>query len=357
MYQLAIFPYDRTNKKLISWKTDLRYGEITDVISPIGWGYDGALIDINGRSLKIKSKIEDISKACNGLWVVDNCRRINFKSCIVPVLEECVKKNWKIFWGRNYTEEEKNILMDIIPENQIVFLGRDIVKKENRGKIKEFNSPIIFWVNMFSELQSDSSLLMFYDAICKLGLKTKLVSYKKDMDMYREVCVLPDLSVNEWNNHDKIIYLNNYIKSIEQKVNPDLFLIDIPGNLLEISKKVCGDFGCGPYLFAKALLPDYTICNLPYMDTILDNYMVLGDVISRTVGIEIDCYNMITSYLDVFESENNDMFDYMSVSEEFIRKKAYGKKKMFFIFEKKDAENVRDTMIKKLEEYSNVTVI
>ena len=66
---------------------------------------------------------------------------------------------------------------------------------------------------------------------------------------------------------------------------------------------------------------------------------------------------MVAAYLDVMESENNDMFDYLSVSEEFIRKKAGGREKMFYIFEKKDAENVRDTIIKRLEEYSNVTVV
>ncbi len=357
MYQLAVFPYDRTNNKLVSWKKDLRYGEVIDIISPVGWGNDGSYININGQLLKIKSKIEDVSKICNGLWVIDNCRKIDFESVVVPVLRECVKRNWKVFWGRTYTKEEKEIMLHIIPKNQILFLGGDVWAKERGNKLKEFHVPIVFWVNMFSNLPTDFSLLMLYDSICRLGIKTKLISYKRDLEMYKEVCVLPDSHMNALNNHEKVILLNNLCKLIEQRENPDLFLVDIPGNLLEISKKICGDFGCFPYIFARALQPDYTICSLPYMDTILENYMILGDVVNRTIGIEIDCYNMVAAYLDVMESENNDMFDYLSVSEEFIRKKAGGREKMFYIFEKKDAENVRDTIIKRLEEYSNVTVV
>ena len=93
------------------------------------------------------------------------------------------------------------------------------------------------------------------------------------------------------------------------------------------------------------------------MDTILENYEMLGAVVSQTSGIDIDYYNVVHSYLDVMESENNEEFEYMSLSEEFIRKKVGKKEKMGYVFDKEEACNIATAIIEKLQEYDNVIML
>ena len=356
MYHLAIFPYDRLKESIITWKADMIYGEIIDVISPIGWDNGDTYIKTKERLIKVKTQINDVSEECDSLWFIESSRKIDFEKNIIPLLNICREKKWKIFWGRNCSKKEEDIINSIIPKEQIIFLGRDVFQKSGKDRVYDFRIPLIFVINMFPELENSSILLMLYDAICQLGYKPKLVTHKKDLAMYENVSVFSDCLTRNMSEHEKIISLNWYFKLLEREDNPDLFLIDVPGNLLEVSKKICGDFGCNPYLFLRALQPDYVLCNMPYMDTILDNYKILGEISNRIVGVDIDSYHMVPQYLDIGESENNELFDYTSISNDFLESKIKNED-LFHVFNEQHAIILASSIIEKLEEYSNVKMV
>ena len=355
MYHFVVFPYDRTNEKILTWRETTSYGTVTDIVSPTGWNMGGKQVNIGNRMVTIKTKIKDVSNECDSLWVIDNNNKLDFNEDILPVLKLCMEKGWKIFWGRSCTAEERNQIINMDSCHQVYFLG-DFEREQNKNRIYDFKIPVIFIVNMFPKMQTDFVFMLLYEAINSLGYKTRAVTYRNDFGMYDDVVLLPDFKKNTTDNRERIIYLNNYLKAIE-KEKVDLFIGEIPGNMLEVSKKICGDFGCWQYIFNRALQPDYVICNLPYMDTILENYEMLGAVVSQTSGIDIDYYNVVHSYLDVMESENNEEFEYMSLSEEFIRKKVGKKEKMGYVFDKEEACNIATAIIEKLQEYDNVIML
>lgn len=356
MYHFAVFPYDRMNEKLLVWRGKTSYGEIIDVVSPIGWNIGGNQLKIGDQVITVKTNIRDVSNKCDGLWVINNGHKLDFEEEIAPTLKLCIEKGWKIFWGRSCTTEERKKIVNMDLNNQVFFLG-DVAWEQNRNRIYDFKVPMVFLVNMFPEMQTDFISILLYETINDLGYKTKLVTYRKDFGMYDDVVLLPDFDRGTIENREKIICLNNFLKSIEKQGGLELFIIEIPGNLLEVSKKICGDFGCNHYIFSRALQPDYVICNLPYMDIILEHYNELGSIVSQINGVDIDCYNVIHSYLDVMESENNEEFEYMSLSEEYIRMKVEKREKLFCIFNEQEAHSVANAVIEKLQGYNNAIML
>ena len=105
MYHFVVFPYDRTNEKILTWRETTSYGTVTDIVSPTGWNMGGKQVNIGNRMVTIKTKIKDVSNECDSLWVIDNNNKLDFNEDILPVLKLCMEKGWKIFWGRSCTAE------------------------------------------------------------------------------------------------------------------------------------------------------------------------------------------------------------------------------------------------------------
>lgn len=66
---------------------------------------------------------------------------------------------------------------------------------------------------------------------------------------------------------------------------------------MEISKKIYGDFGMTAYFMMRIMPPDFVICNIPYMEYIIENLEVLSETVKNTINIPIDIYNMNPVYL------------------------------------------------------------
>lgn len=46
MYHFVVFPYDRTNEKILTWRETTSYGTVTDIVSPTGWNMGGKQVNI-----------------------------------------------------------------------------------------------------------------------------------------------------------------------------------------------------------------------------------------------------------------------------------------------------------------------
>lgn len=92
MYHFVVFPYDRTNEKILTWRETTSYGTVTDIVSPTGWNMGGKQVNIGNRMVTIKTKIKDVSNECDSLWVIDNNNKLDFNEDILPVLKLCMEK-------------------------------------------------------------------------------------------------------------------------------------------------------------------------------------------------------------------------------------------------------------------------
>lgn len=53
MYHFVVFPYDRTNEKILTWRETTSYGTVTDIVSP-------RLCQLEAIAIALDLKISDL---------------------------------------------------------------------------------------------------------------------------------------------------------------------------------------------------------------------------------------------------------------------------------------------------------
>ena len=149
------------------------------------------------------------------------------------------------------------------------------------------------------------------------------------------------------------LLLHNYtdfIEKIEKNNKKEIIIVEIPGNLLEISKKIYGDFGMTAYFMMRIMPPDFVICNIPYMEYIIENLEVLSETVKNTINIPIDIYNMNPVYFDLLASEQMENFEYVLLSDKYIDQ-IVGKSNIYNICTKERINKIIEKIITQLKGY------
>lgn len=120
---------------------------------------------------------------------------------------------------------------------------------------------------------------------------------------------------------------------------------------MEISKKIYGDFGMTAYFMMRVMLPDFVICNIPYMEYIIEKLEVLRETVKNTINVPIDIYNMNPVYFDLLASEQMENFEYVLLSDKYIDQ-VIGKSNIYNICTKERINKIVEKIITQLNGYS-----
>lgn len=162
---------------------------------------------------------------------------------------------------------------------------------------------------------------------------------------------------DQGSNKEKIVKFNHYIKQIEIIENPDLIVVGIPGNLVEISKKVIGDFGSSAYIISKSVRPDYVISNFPYFIDFQKKYMEILYYIENRIEAKVNACNIIPQYLDLLESEESGDMEYIDLSIEFVEQKIPKSNQFYFTQEDTEISRIVTNIETVLESYADIEIV
>lgn len=347
MNRYLVFPYENRLFYMLNSFFNKMEGEITDFLTFSGWKESGSVISINNKEYQIKTFIEEISDKCNSIWIVETFHKVDFFRDILPVLIYAIDREWKVFYTRTCSKNEKSLLKALIEQNKLFLFEKEIVEEEYEGKLYDLKKPIIWVADMFPQMPMTNVLLRMFEVFQDMGYSVGYISKCKNLEMVREVDVLPD--VRDLRSHDIIRILNHFFK--EKEKQKDLLLVEIPGNLIEISKKIYGDFGETAFIFSKAAPPDIVICNIPFMDKVLQNKSMLLEAVLIELNISIDYLNLIPVYFDVIESEQMENFTYVSLTDEFIEQKIGENTEVYNLGSASQVEFVVSKIIRQLNSY------
>lgn len=349
MNKFLVFPYDYNLKKTIEWSAKIIDGVVEDILSMEGWGETQSVIQFGKKQIRIKESINEISSNCNSVWIVESYYKVDFMTNILPILIYAKEKNWFVFYGRKISEKEEGIIKELIPKERLYIATCQYRETCYEDKLYDIKIPIVWIVDMFSRMQSQDVSIKLYQIFCELGYSTSLVSRRKDISLFKDIELFPEITAI--NCHDSIKFLNHYFKELERVKKDDLILVEIPGNLLEVSRKVYGDYGGMAYLMSKAVPPDVIICNIPYMDNILEMKEELMLAISSMEGLDIDYVNIIPAYLDVMESEQMKNFEYLTLSNDYINRKIENITHIYNVNSVERAQKLAEQVISQLNSY------
>lgn len=351
MNRYLIFPYDSKIDEMLNYATSKIDGVIEDLLTVEGWGESEKTLEISEKKYNVKAHINEISSSCNSLWIVETNQSVDFFSIIVPVLIHAREKQWSVYYGKSYSKDEEIVIRKIIEERRLFVQGYREDLEDLEEKIYDIRIPVVWVANMFSHIPYTNFPLIMHNAFQNLGYSVGHISHRKELSIIKDVNVMPDMSL--LSSHEIVKKLNHFIKRIEKEKKYDLLMIEVPGNLLEISKKICGDYGASAYLMSKAALPDVVICNIPYMDNILKNKENLISIINATMNIQVDFLNMVSVYFDLIESEQMQRFEYVTLSDTFIDNKIAEYDRVYNINSLERAKGLVNLIIQQLRGYSD----
>lgn len=97
MNKFLVFPYENHIENILKSLEDKMYGRVEDILTLNGWWVKTKPeIHVGNKEIKIKKNIDEISKECNSLWVVESYFSLDFISEIVPILIYAKEKRWTV---------------------------------------------------------------------------------------------------------------------------------------------------------------------------------------------------------------------------------------------------------------------
>lgn len=357
MYKVVIYPYDQTVKNILRNAHDSIF-DIVGLVSPRGWSECGNTVQVGNKKLQVYSEIEEVHERYNSVCLVNGKFDLNYFRYIQPIIKKCEEENLDVFLFRNLEDDELDNVKNIIPNNKLHILYEKYKEIAFRNELFDIHVPVVFIADVFESLNSADVQLNIYNELMRRGYNVSIVSSKREMRILKKAdCIPRSLFENKTSIRDKVLLFNQYVKQIEHNERPDIIIVGIPGNLLEISKTIIGDFGGHNYIISRSIAPDYIICNVPCFFDFADKYKNLEMILNCKYEQPIDACNVMPYFLDLAEAEEIGEIEYMGLSKEFVEKQVSFNNNYYYLEEHDEIVRITDNIIKKLSGYGEIELI
>ena len=349
--KVLYYPYDEESYPYF----DMIKSEDTYLVSPIGWGYSGKKVTLDGKMYEVFPEFEEKIKSVDVVWIVNSRWKLDFEMYIYPQVEQSVKLRKKLIITRNLEKDELDKIKNLAPKEQLIIPECKSVDEEDR-KLFPIAATIVFVTGLDEYCNLDHTLIILQNELVRLGYQSIAVLSKKE-GMVAGLPVYPDFMCDKGiSEQDQIIAFNHYIKELENLKRPEIILIGIPGALKNISTNCIGNMGLNAFKTSQALLPDYVIVNLMFAQWEEHYFNHLSKDLFRFFQKDVDIFNVIDQVLDVEESENKQSTQYITVSAEFVEEqlKNNPNNSAVHLSNKKNIGAFVQSMVDKLESYNEL---
>lgn len=354
-----IYPFDSQSTYFFSFYNLINQFDIIGAVSPNGWGLTGKDVGLtngeNSIGYDVKKSFDEYNNDNFDIVIlVDSYRKIDFDNILFKNLEKLTLRGKNIICYRKLAEEERERVNVLCTQNNVNFRYHESIKindmffRDNRKKILNIRVPVIFVLGIAERTQKFQIQLGLRQDLQNLGYKVSQVGSKNHCEAFGFHSFPTFMYESGLREEDKIVMFNRFIKAIEEKEDPDLIIIGIPGGIMSINKEFTEGFGILAYLTSQAVKPDATILSLIYEDYNELYYNEIEKMMRYRLGCLVDCYNLSNIKFDYMESKSINEKCYTVIDSSFINKKIldckdYNKP----IFNIMDIES-RNEMVKKV---------
>ncbi len=123
------------------------------------------------------------------------------------------------------------------------------------------------------------------------GYNPILVSCKKEAKIFGDIILPWEMIVGRISENEKAKCINNFFNKLEQKYNPDVFIVDLPDSLIAYDKDYFPELGLVTNTIITAIGVDAVVTSLfpiEYSDTYLE--MLMNSIVKST-----ECENIVNT--------------------------------------------------------------
>lgn len=302
---ILIYPYSYKTFPMVKLMLERDYNVKVATFNGLGLIGKDVSYSVNRRKTNIETLeySESLLNELDILYIPNFNEDTTTKSILKDTIRKAIKLNKKII-----VESNKEIIREFSDYENLIdlqtFKNQKIETYYNKVKIYEMkfyrpSIPVIFIGGIYDLLDNDYITIKLNDYLGKNGYKACCLSRQVSNKVFG--CInFPDEFININNSiENRIISLNNYIKSCIEVLNPDLLIIQIPDGMLQYNDYYHNSFGNHAYLISQAVESDYFICSMTTELLSTKHYDKLSNYFSRKYDSPIDCAHYSNCYLDI----------------------------------------------------------
>lgn len=338
MVDVTLYPFSLEALPLIRHRSMLSNFNILNVVSPKGLGLtnkDCGEVDL-GETLgfNIISDLYGSLEETNGLLLVSYEGDEQFDQLIISTIERTLQLGIKVYCFKKYSEKQLEKIRNM--ENSDLFIygiyseitsfydnsdyvlndlkwmdprtlnqytnNNNIILDTFRNRILTINTPILV-VNGISERCDKFQVqLEIRKQLKQDGYRVSQIGSRQDANIFGMYSYPNFMFDNEYSESQKIIGFNRMVYEIERKEKPDIIIIGIPGGTMKFSNGFTNNFGIQAYLVSNALLVDYCIHCINYIEKEVHYYQMINDTCKYRFGYSVDYFCMSNTHVNWTET-------------------------------------------------------
>ncbi len=273
-----IYPFDQQFLPVIlcpSFPADI---DLKYAVSPKGWGLNGKDIgEIEGGEkfgIQISSDFASALKDCVAVIFSSSDNHIDLDSYVIPKVYEAASEGKEIYCCVKISQTEYDDILKICDHsnakfhyygnNSLIEHQYPIENFKHATYLHKIDTPIIMCAGLTEYSGKFKTQLGLASYARSLGYKASLISSRGYSELIQEHPIPSFMFDNNFNESEKIISFNHYIKYIEDTESPDLIIVGIPGGILPLDPNAPSWFGVTAYEITRAVSPDAGILTLYY---------------------------------------------------------------------------------------------
>lgn len=166
--------------------------------------------------------------------------------------------------------------------------------------------PVIFVASIYNDANNSEMMLRVNRKLRERGYNACMVGAIPELQMYDGVycSVLNEIASGKLLDNNVAVTiksLNHYFKCIENKMKPDLVLVQIPGGLID-TPLFPNESGVPAYIITRAIQADYVIGTILYGEYETEALFQINEEIDKRFGFRMNCVHVSNKMLHLSSS-------------------------------------------------------
>ncbi len=329
--KILIYPYDIEFCPVLRHAGILPGYTVAALVSPGGWGFtgrDAGRADRGDRlNINVSGDFDGSLDLCDTVLFTEALRPLDFEKYILPKAQMAAESGKDIIFLRSAEEKSFTLLKEICRKYNVRLTVLKDFEEEYTYRDLEFfglqkiNTPVIFVTGLYERTQKFELQLSLREALSKLGYKVSQIGSRNYCGLLGFHSFPRFMYGTSLAEEKKIMAFNHYVKELEVREEPDVFIIGIPGGIMKINDTFTGRFGILAYEASQAIAPDAAVVSTFYEAFDSDYFQKIATSLKYKLGFDVSCFNLSNVKFDWEVSRENSKESYIMLDSSFIDKK------------------------------------
>ncbi|BDB02995.1 hypothetical protein CBOS2020_30690 [Clostridium botulinum] len=359
MNKVMLYPYDMESYPIVKYQELIHGLDIFSLVSPKGWGLTGREVNTHNKCLRISDNFSEKLAECGTVWFVDSKNDIDFNKYILPKIKEADKLGKNIVYTRKFINDEEDLIRTNASNYSLVQDNYYDCGYVVSPQLYDIDVPVVFVAGVTEYTDKFEIQLAMRQEFMKRGYRVSQLTSRKIGHLFGMHSIPSFMFDKKFTETEKILKFNYFVKEIEMIENPELIIIGIPHNLLQVSQMFVGDMGVLGFEISQAVLPDCIVLSTMYGEYNYEKLLEIGKEASTRLGKSIDYYNISNRMIEVEDTEIKRKIQFLPLSDQLVCEKVTSLEgdNVYALNNNEEISKLVNNIIEKLSTYGEIQAI